>query len=273
MTLTAKYKNHIVDTIKNCLRSKFLRYNPETDHMPFHYRLLGKDRMALFSFLQSLNTTFGTSIYEPVAKELAKIMFKEVHTQYKLGNIITQSAQGEIQRIMNDLSVGGIVDKKSETERIRKVAQSGKKNKLRSVKVDLFLVSQKDEVFMFDLKTVKPNKGDFISYKRNMLEWLAVYFFQNPKAKAHTLISIPYNPYEPKPYMRWTMRGMLDLHQEVKISEEFWDFLAGAGTYQILLDCFEQAGTELRPELDKYFAKFNKTIIPNSAISTKSKTD
>ena len=226
--------------------------------MPFHYRLLGKDRMALFSFLQSLNTTFGTSIYEPVAKELAKITFKEVHTQYKLGNIITQNAQNEIQKIMNKLSIGGVVDKESETERIRKVAQSGKQNKLKSVKVDLFLVSKTDEVFMFDLKTVKPNKGDFISYKRNMLEWLAVYFFKNPKAKIHTLISIPYNPYEPKPYMRWTMKGMLDLNKEVKIADEFWDFLAGKGTYKNLLDCFEQAGIELRPEIDNYFSKFNK---------------
>ena len=111
---------------------------------------------------------------------------------------------------------------------------------------------------MFDLKTVKPNKGDFISYKRNMLEWLAMYFFQNPKAKAHTLISIPYNPYEPKPYVRWTMKGMLDLSKEVKVGEEFWDFLAGKGTYKNLLDCFEQAGIELRPEIDNYFSKFNK---------------
>ncbi|MBI5196140.1 MAG: TdeIII family type II restriction endonuclease, partial [Nitrospirae bacterium] len=87
MALTKKYKNHITETIKNCLRSKFQNYKPETDNMPFHYRLLGKDRMALFSFLQSLNTTFGTSIYEPVAKELAKTTFKEIHTQYKLGNI------------------------------------------------------------------------------------------------------------------------------------------------------------------------------------------
>ncbi len=71
---------------------------------------------------------------------------------------------------MNDLSVGGEVNKMDEIERIRKVSQSGAENKLKSVKVDLFLVSQNDEVFMFDLKTVKPNKGDFISYKRNMLE-------------------------------------------------------------------------------------------------------
>ena len=257
--LTPEYKAHIIETIKNCLRSKFQNYKPETDNMPFHYRLLGKDRMALFSFLQSLNTTFGISIYEPVAKELAKLKFKEVRTQFVLGNVITQDAQHEIQTIMNFLSVGGEVNKSEETERIRIVARTGAENKLKSVKVDLFLISHEDEVFMFDLKTVKPNKGDFISYKRNMLEWLAVYFYQHPYARANTLISIPYNPYEPKPYARWTMKGMLDLKKEVMVSEEFWDFLSGAGTYNDLLDCFETAGIELRPEIDAYFGKFNKT--------------
>ena len=51
-----------------------------------------------------------------------------------------RTAQNEIQRIMNDLSVGRDVNKSEETERIRKVAQSGKLNKLKSVKVDLFLI-------------------------------------------------------------------------------------------------------------------------------------
>ncbi|PKN00185.1 MAG: TdeIII family type II restriction endonuclease [Elusimicrobia bacterium HGW-Elusimicrobia-2] len=259
-TLSKGFKRHITETIKVCLRDKFQNYKPETANMPFHYRLLGKDRMALFSFLQSLNTTFGTSIYEPVAKELAKTIFKEVYTQYKLGNIITQAAQNEIQKIMNNLSVGGEVNKSGETEKIRKVARSGKENKLKSVKVDLFLVSKKNEVFMFDLKTVKPNKGDFISYKRNMLEWLAVYFYQDQKAKVNTLIAIPYNPYEPKPYARWTMKGMLDLKEEVKVAEEFWNFLGGNGAYEDLLDCFEQAGVELRVEIDRYFSKFKNRM-------------
>lgn len=258
MALTNLHKKHIAETIKVCLRNKFQNYQPETENMPFHYRLLGKDRMALFSFLQSLNTTFGISIYEPVAKELAKIAFKEASTKYKLGNIITQDAQNEIQTIMNSLSMGGEVDKAVETEVIRRVAQSGKRNEFKSVKVDLFLVSKQDEVFMFDLKTVKPNTNDFVSYKRNMLEWLAVYFYQHPKAKVKTFIAIPYNPYEPKPYARWTMKGMLDLKEEVKVAEEFWDFLGGKEAYDILLDCFEEAGIALRPEIDNYFSKFKK---------------
>ena len=111
---------------------------------------------------------------------------------------------------------------------------------------------------MFDLKTVKPNKGDFISYKRNMLEWLAIFFYQYPDAKANTLISIPYNPYEPEPYKRWTMKGMLDLQNELKVAEEFWDFLGGEEAYQQLLDIFEKAGIELRPEIDEYFARYKR---------------
>jgi len=249
-------KNHIVETIKNCLRDKFLHYLPETQNMPFHYRLLGKDRMALFSFIQSLNTTFGTSIYEPVAKELAKPNFKTVETQFKLGSIITETAQKEIQKILNNLSMGKDVDKLDEIERIRKVSRAGKENNLKSVNVDLFLVSKNNEVFMFDLKTVKPNITDFTSYKRNLLQWLAIYFYQNPKAIIHTLISIPYNPYEPKPYARWTMKGMLDLKNELMIAGEFWDFLGGKNTYIDLLDCFEKAGIELRPDIDKYFSRF-----------------
>ena len=142
MALSKEQINSVEDVLKARLRNKFQNYKPETDHMPFHYRLLGKDRMALFSFLQSLNTTFGTSIYEPVAKEIAKTKFKRAETQYILGNIITQDSQNEIQKIMNDLSINGEVDKTTETEKIRKVAQSGKQNKLKSVKVDLFLESK-----------------------------------------------------------------------------------------------------------------------------------
>jgi len=253
-----KDKKHITETIKTCLRNKFQNYKPESENMPFHYRLLGKDRMALFSFIQSLNTTFGTSIYEPVAKELAQLNFSVVETQYKLSNKITEEAQKEIQKIINDLSMGKDVNKLEEAERIRKVAQIGKINYLKSINVDLFLIGKDKKIYMFDLKTAKPNIKEFESYKRSLLEWIASYFYQYPQSEIFTMVAIPYNPYEPKPYTRWTMKGMLDLKYEVKVAEEFWDFLSGKNTYQDLLECFERAGIELRKEIDEYFAKFRK---------------
>jgi type II restriction enzyme len=40
------------------------------------------------------------------------------------------------------------------------------------------------------------------------------------------------------------------------VGNEFWNFLAGDGTYNDLLYCFEQAGIELRPEIDEFFMRF-----------------
>jgi len=42
------------------------------------------------------------------------------------------------------------------------------------------------------------------------------------------------------------------------VADEFWDFIGGEGAYQDLLDIFEKVGIELRPEIDKYFQKFNR---------------
>jgi type II restriction enzyme len=83
-------------------------------------------------------------------------------------------------------------------------------------------------------------------------------FSANPKANVQSLIAIPYNPYEPQPYNRWTMRGMLDLPNELKVAEEFWDFIGGEGAYQDLLNIFERIGIELRPEIDDYFTRYNR---------------
>ena len=256
MSLTTKQISKIEEVIKESLRKKFQSYNPETKNMPFHYRLLGKDRMALFSFIHSLNTTFGTSIFEPVAETLASINFLEAKKQYILGTNISENAQIEIQHIINELSTGKDPDKKNEIQRIRNVATTGKMNKLKTVKVDLFLRDTKGRVHLFDIKTAKPNISNFKDFKRTLLEWIAIYLAKRPEADVYSYIAIPYNPYEPKPYERWTLKGMLDLSQELKVADEFWDFLGGTGAYEELLNCFERVGIELRPEIDRYFEKF-----------------
>jgi hypothetical protein len=256
MALTREQIKRVENNIRESLRKKFQTYKPETNHMPFHYRLLGHDRMALFSFIHSLNTTFGTSIFEPVAETLASSNFVLAQKQYVVGDTISELAQNEIQRIMNELTIGNSPNKVDEISRIRKVCNKGKMNKLRTVKVDLFVKSNDETVHLFDLKTAKPNISNFKDFKRTLLEWIAIFLVKNPNANVHSCIAIPYNPYEPKPYERWTLKGMLDLDNELKVAEEFWDFLGGEKAYLKLLDCFEKVGIELRPEVDEYFSKF-----------------
>ncbi|MCF7918318.1 MAG: TdeIII family type II restriction endonuclease [Candidatus Cloacimonetes bacterium] len=256
--LTQTMMTEIEKTIEDCLLQKFDKYNPETVNMPFHYRLLGKDRMALFSFIQSLNTTFGTSIYEPVSTVLASLNgnFVQAQMQYKVGKIISEAAQIEIQNIIDELSAGNDSMKEREISRIRKVCRNGKGIETKPVKVDLFLEDKEGVIHLFDLKTVKPNKSNFKDFKRTLLEWVAISLYNNPNAEIYSYIAIPYNPYEPKPYERWTMKGMLDLSKELKVAEEFWDFLAGENTYNELLGCFERVGIKMRPVIDQYFKRF-----------------
>ncbi len=256
MRLNNEQKEHIKEVIINCLRAKFQHYKPESNNMPFHYRLLGKDRMALYSFIQSLNTTFGTSIFEPVAVALAKNNFKKVEKQYVIGNQISSECQNLIQNIMNNLTLGNAPNKQKEIELIRAAASKGKINKMKTVKVDLYLETFNGEMFFFDLKTAKPNISNFKDFKRTLLEWAGIALTINTNAKVHSLIAIPYNPYEPQPYERWTIKGMLDDKEELLVGKEFWDFLGGEGAYEDLLDCFEEAGIKLRPEIDDYFSKY-----------------
>ena len=138
--------------------------------MPFRFRLLGKDRMALYSFIQSINTTFGASIFEPVAVALATGRFKQAGAQYIVGNTINEGYQTAIQTIMNGLSLGNDPDKPKEMGALAKAVMPGNINQLKTVKVDLFLESNGGDLYLFDLKTVKPNISNFKDFKRTLLE-------------------------------------------------------------------------------------------------------
>jgi len=256
--ISTEKKKYIKDVIIDSLRRKFQNYSPESSDMPFHYRLLGKDRMALYSFIQSLNTTFGTSIFEPAAVVLAKDNFVKVESQYIVGNEIFSDCHHKIQEIINKLTFHPMPNKEKELI-LLKGALTGTINKLKPAKVDLYVETLSGEQYFFDLKTAKPNKGDFQKYKQTLLEWAGIALTKNNNIKIHTLLAIPYNPYEPKPYERWTMAGMLDVNQEIMVAEEFWDFLGGENTFSELLDCFEKAGIELRSEIDAYFSRFKNS--------------
>lgn len=214
--------------------------------------------MALFSFIHSVNTTLGMSIFESVAAVLAAGRFKKVEKQYIIGQEIRIKAQENIDFLIEQelATAKQAPDKLQEIETIREASLAGKTRQIKPVKVDLYLEDSEGRVHLFDLKTAKPNKSNFKDFKRTLLQWIAVALCHQPTLAVASYLAIPYNPYAPKPYQRWTMNGMIDLQQELKVAAEFWDFLAGNGTYESLLGCFEAVGTEMREELNDYFAKF-----------------
>jgi len=260
MALTTQQNKQIKDYLVEKIRQKLATYNPETNSMPFHFRLLGKDRMALFSFIQSVNTMLGTSIFEQVGKIIAESRAKRVIGQYKeFEGYISSEAVLKIDSIMRDLrSALRKPDKGKETEEVLAVSNKGDLGKKLKKRVDLFVEMKDGTEYYFEIKTAKPNINEFTGIKKQMLDWIAMRGSEKPKANIKTIVAIPYNPYEPKPYERWTLQGLFDLRQEVLVGQEFWDLLGGKNTYENLLKVFEQAGLELYGEIDMKMKNLNR---------------
>lgn len=148
MALSQTQIGRIEEALRSSLRHKIASYKPEPNNMPFHTRLLGKDRLALFSFIHSLNTNFGTTIFEPVAIELSLSRFIHASRQVTPGEKISEQAHAEIQRIMDNLSTAVTEpNKPEEVERIRSVCQKGKMVTVKPTKVDLAVENKAGELF------------------------------------------------------------------------------------------------------------------------------
>lgn len=249
--------------IRTAIRSKLNAYNPEPASMPFQVRLLGQDRMALFSFIQSINTSLGTSIYESVAKAVADSSFDTVTLQANPPRQMSRSIRHKVDEIVNGLEAGYKDPNRDEHDNeLRSVLiADNDKVDVNLTKVDV-LLQRGDTLYLVDVKTAKPNKSGFRDYKRTLLEWLGAYLEFDPRLDIYPMIAIPCNPYAPKPYRRWTIRGMIDINNELRVAEEFWDFLGGDGAYEEILDCFERVGIEMRDEIDSYFAQFSSHSKP-----------
>jgi len=259
MSLKEQTYEKIRTLLINIVRTKLREYKPETNHMPFHFRLLGRDRYTMFSFIQSMNTTFGISIWEQVAVILAEGAGFQAKRQYDLLGNIDPETEKLIQKIHYDLRASTRrVDKLEEINLIRKSIKKGTPKKDPDSRVDLF-VKIDDEENYFDITSAKPNMKEFAALKLKLLRWTALRLSQDKNAKVFTRLAIPYNPYHPQPYQRWTLKGLYDLDKgEILVGEEFWNFVANDDIYDELLDVFQEAGNELRKEIDRKFAQFRK---------------
>ena len=248
----------ISSMLKNTIITKLDAYKPETVQMPFHNRLLGKDRYELFSFIQSMNTTFGISIWEQVAVILAKEAGRNAERQKILAGQVDSSTDELITRLVHDLREGKArADKEEESEIIKKSIMSAQSRPEDSDRVVDFAMFVNNRMELYDITSAKPNMKEFASLKTKLLRWTALSYSQDRNHEVFTAIAIPYNPYLPKPYDRWTMRGLFDLERnEVMVGEEFWNHVGGGEIYDELLDIFQATGEELGEIIDKKFSEF-----------------
>jgi hypothetical protein len=243
--LNKKQKEEIKDLLRLKLSDKLNKYSRETSSMPFLAKLMqDNEKVASYSFIQSLLTTLGMSIYEEVARIIAEPNFDIAKTGYDVEGEISNEENSVISKILQEIkNKTRKANKEDEIAEILKCkSKDGRKIKVRA---DLFLKKGDDEYYI-EIKTAKPNIDVFAKSKEKLLQWIAL-----RKKKVNTILAIPYNPYHPEPYSRFTMQGFLDEEKELYVAEKFWELLGGKGTYKEVLDIFDEVGKEFKSKIQE----------------------
>lgn len=217
MALNESQIKEIKNLLSSKINDKLSKYVRETTSMPFLVKLMqDSEKVASYSFIHSLATTLGMSVYGKIAEIVASTKYDEVKTGYDVEGEITNEENSVISQILQEIKNGTrTANKEQEIKEILKVKNnSGRKIKIRA---DLFLKKGNDEYYI-EIKTAKPNIDVFVKSKQKLLEWVAL-----RKKKVNTILTIPYNPYHPEAYSRFTMQGYLDEEKELYVAEKFWE--------------------------------------------------
>lgn len=251
LALTIQQKKKIQVFLEQKMKEKIENYSRETTSMPFLSRLIQNNEVvASYSLLTSLATTLGQSIYENLGVMIAEHDAQETSRQMKMGGGLSVDRNNVINNIMRELRNGTRkTNKKKETLEILAAPNKNAKFQKEGNVAD-FYMKRNDEEYYFEIKTVKPNIDIFTASKRKMLEWIA-----RKDKPIKSIVALPYNPYAPKPYERFTEQNLFDRNEELVIGKEFWDFLGGKNTYEDLLELFDITGKKFKSQLQEMIGR------------------
>jgi len=254
MSLSFVQKQKINSLLSSKLEAKIKSYGRETTSMPFLARLIqDNEKIAAYSFIHSMATTLGMSIYEEVSVIIATETADEAFRNYGVGGAISKSQKTAIGEIITKLRNGERkADIKKEKEEVLKASPvNGEFQK--SGNIADFYMKRNDEEYYFEIKTVKPNIDVFEKSKTKLLEWVA-----RKRKSINVFLAFPYNPYHPEPYSRFTESGMMDSPKDFLVGDEYWDFIGGEGTFQELLKTFDDVGKKYAEQLNQKFKDIAK---------------
>lgn len=251
MTLSNQQKSEIKKIIKYTIIKKLDEYKLVGDVKPFHEKLFSRERIRATSFFHSCSTTIGVTMFQNIAYLIAKgnKNFRRVEKQFEVRGNFSNQAKSVIEDIIFDLGRKQNDSKKRTPNikgEIREVLQVSGVGEKSSQIADLFIVDSKNNEIYIEIKTTKPNKGESEKIKRTLLKIVTL------RNKAVIVFcGIGYNPYEPKEFAWPLPLNYLKLGEDLFIGKEFWNFLGGDGTYEELLNVFEDAGEELREKIEE----------------------
>ena len=257
MGLSCGQREQIKGLLRRKIENKLKKYGRETTSMPFLARLIqDNEKIAAYSFIHSVATTLGMSIYEDVSVIIGRENADECYRNYGVGGVISKDQSLIIKKIVNELRNGEKkANIKNEIAEVLRASPIGGSFQKAGNIADLYMKRSGKEYY-FEIKTVKPNIDVFEKSKTKLLEWVA----RNNSA-VNVYLAFPYNPYYPAPYSRFAETGMMDLNNDFLIGEGYWDFIGGDNTFTELLKTFDEVGMEYKEKLKKKFKEIAREKI------------
>ena len=251
MGLSENQKQKIASLLSDKLDAKLKRYARESTSMPFLVKLMqDRERVAAYSFIHSLATTLGMSVYEDVSRIIAEEHSEECFTKYALGGVISKDQKSVIDNILRQLrNSERECNIEKEIEEVLSANPKDGRDQKEGRIADLYMLRDGIEQY-FEIKTVKPNIDVFAKSKSKLLEWVA-----RKRKKIKVFLAFPYNPYYPKPYERFTLQGLVKPGEDILIGKDYWNYLGGGNTFEELLELFDFVGKAYK---EKIASKINE---------------
>ena len=209
---------------------------------PFGSRLVPQEVWRGSKFERSFSTSFGTGVYEQVAREIAigqGAIAENQHTEIITLNTWQDEA---INNLLASQRGAETPDRPNWDQEIRDIRTLASPRRIDlEIRFDLYIRRGDGQEEYYSIKTVKPNLDQTEIAKRDMLRVSVA----KPECRAY--LALPYNPYGDGQRYRWTIpKKMFDMNDSsvVLIGGQFWNTVGDEDTLAELLGIFEEVGIE-----------------------------
>ncbi|WP_394867507.1 TdeIII family type II restriction endonuclease [Paraclostridium bifermentans] len=253
------------EDIKNIIKNGITQYLESKRNNNINYHVLQEIfplERRVRSIIGGLETSFGTKVWEPLAKNLARKNGFEIYNEKKFKK--PKEVPKEIETLINEWASKRENDLKQELsldkyiEELRKIVKNLKidytnieyKNLTSGQGIDLWM--EKDGIeYITDIKTTQLNAGDGKKFNRHILKWYAYRIFQDPNVQIKAFISIPFNPYKSSWKKGDAGRSKpLIFGEDIITDKDFWTIISGCDeTYNCIIKSFKELREENLSEI------------------------
>lgn len=257
--------NEVITLVKTKTRGairtyleKRLRKGKTSEHVILD-RFFPQERQVR-SMMGGLETSLGTTLWEPLAISLAEANDFTHHknSEFTVPTNIPPSVTAIMSKWNNlrqqpksDLSLKGYIEElRGHVIHLGQNFSTQQQKKIRKGNgIDVWI--EKDGVeYAFDIKTVQNNAKNGNSFNSTLIDWYAYRILNKPTVQFQARIAFPYSPFKPYTVESLWHKSKGRLHpikrgEDAWAQEEFWDFVSGReDSWALMLQAFDELQEE-----------------------------